>query len=469
MAGGSRTLKLSILADVSGLSKGLTQGNNEVESFGSKVTDFGKKAGIAFAVAGAAAAAYAGKLLADGVKSAIEDEAAQAKLATTLQNVTGATDNQISAIEKQITKTSLLYGVTDDDLRPSLDRLVRSTKDVDEAQKLQNLALDIAAGTGKDLQVVSEALAKAHDGNFAALKKLGGGIDENIIKSKDFDGATAALAKTFEGQATKQAETFSGKMDRLKIAFDEGKETIGGFVLDAITPLVDNIVNKIIPAVSDFVNGLGGEKGLKGIITEVGDLLKVTFQPIINGIKSAFDKIKDSVIKNKDEFKALFDFIKTYLAPFLGKVFGVAIDGIGTALSAIIDIVAKLINGFRTLAGFIGDVVDNIKNLINLIKNNPAVSAVSGLINSAFGGGKAAGGSVRGGTSYLVGENGAELFTPGSSGTITPNGALGGATYNITVNGALDGEGVARQIVDLLNRSQARGTQGASALAFTGV
>jgi hypothetical protein len=83
--GGSRTLKLSILADIDNLKKNLTTGSNEVEGFGSKVSDFGKKAAAAFAVAAAAALAYAGKLLIDGVKSAIADEAAQAKLATTFE------------------------------------------------------------------------------------------------------------------------------------------------------------------------------------------------------------------------------------------------------------------------------------------------------------------------------------------------------------------------------------------------
>ena len=468
MAGtGSRTLKLSILADIDNLKKNLDQGTTEVSNFGDKIGKFGKAAGLAFAAATAAAAAYAAKLLVDGVKSAIEDEAAQAKLETTLKNVTGATDKQIAAVEDQILKTELLYGVTDEKLRPSLDRLVRSTKDVDEAQKLQNLALDIAAGTGKDLQTVSEALAKAHDGNFTALKKLGGGIDENIIKSKDFDAATASLAKTFEGQATKQAETFAGKMDRLKIAFDEGKETVGGFVLTAITPLVENIVNKVIPAIQDFASGLGGEDGLKGVFTNIGDLLKNTFRPIIDGIEYAFNKVKDSLIENKDEFKALFDFLKDYIGPFLGNVFKIAIKGIGIALDAIIDTVAKLISGFRSMAGFIGDVVDNIKSLISLIKNNPAVSAIGGLIDSAFGGGRAAGGSVTAGTSYLVGEKGAEIFTPSSSGFITPNGGMGGNTViNLNVTGAIDPEGTARSIINVLNNSYYRGTNGAAALVF---
>jgi hypothetical protein len=259
--GGSRTLKLTILGDVDNLKKSLSQADDDVKKSSSGLGDFAKKAGLAFAAAGLAAAAYAGKLLIDGVKSAIEDEAAQAKLATTLQNVTGATNAQIKATEDYITKTSLAFGVTDDDLRPSLDRLVRSTKDVAEAQRLQQIALDVSAGSGKSLSAVSEAISKAYDGNFAALKKLGIPLDESIIKTKDFDGAMAALSATFDEQASIQADTFQGKMARLNIAFSEAKETVGSYILDAITPLLTAFVDKVIPAIQKFADGLGKTLG----------------------------------------------------------------------------------------------------------------------------------------------------------------------------------------------------------------
>ena len=433
---GSRTLKLSILADVDDLKKKLNQGADDVDGFGAKLGKFGKVAGLAFAAAGAAAAAYAGKLAIDGVKAAIEDEAAQTRLATSLKNVTGATDAQIKSTEAYILQSSLAFGVTDDKLRPPLDRLVRSTKDVEEAQKLQTLAINIAAGTGKDLQAVSEALAKAHDGNFTALRKLGGGIDENILKSKDFDAATAALSKTFEGQATKQAETFSGKLDRLKIAFDEGKETVGAFILDAITPMVDFVVKNVVPAIQAFAQGLGGGEGLKANLMTIIDVAKSIFIPVIQGIQFAFNKVKDAVMDNKENFKALFDFIKTYLAPFLGGALKLAIQGIGLALSVVIGFVGDLIGGFRTLISLAGKVGNFIGDI------NP------------FGGGKATGGPVSMGKTYLVGEKGPELFSPGSNGTIIPNKALGGTssgtTINISVSGAIDPASTARQIANLL-------------------
>ena len=319
MAGQSRTLKLSILADVDQLKKSLSAANDDVENSGSKIGEFGKKAGLAFAAAGVAAAAYAGKLLIDGVKSAIEDEAAQAKLALTLQNVAGATNATVAATEAFILKTSLATGIADDQLRPSLERLVRATGDVTAAQNLQTLAIDVAAGSGKSLEAVSNAIGKAYEGNVGALAKLGVGLSAAELKSMTFQEVTIALSETFAGQATEQAETFAGKMDRLKVAFDEGKETVGSFVLEAITPLVSGIGNKVIPAVSALADDIG--KNLAPVFANLATFFKEVlipifqswwsfiteivipgvvnvFQPILEGLFSAFGKIAKTIKNN---------------------------------------------------------------------------------------------------------------------------------------------------------------------------
>jgi len=458
-------VKITFDADFDELKRGVAGAQNEVQSFGDKMGKFGKMAGAAFAVASAAALAYAGVLLKQGVESAIADEQAQAKLATTLQNVTGATDAQIKAVEDQILKTSLLTGKTDDELRPSFERLVRATKDSDAALKLQSIALDVSAGSGKSLEAVTNAMAKAAEGNTASLAKLGVGLTSAQLKTMSMDEITKQLASTFANQASIQADTFAGKMARLKVAFDEGKETIGSFVLDAISPMIDTVVNVVIPAVAGFIDSIGGKEGLTSAFSGFVDGAKKLFIPIFEGIKFAFDKIKDAVMGNKDEFKALFDFLAKYVAPFLGGVFKLAIEGIGLAISVVIDLVGTLIGGFQKLAGFIDRVVDSIKALVKLVRDNPVVSGIGSVISSAFGGFRAAGGSVSAGTPYVVGERGAELFVPSSSGTIVPNGGMG-STINITVNGAIDAEGTARTIIDVLNRSNARGTLGANRFAF---
>ena len=460
---GNRTLKLSILADVDNLRKGLDGAEKDVQGFGDKISKFGKVAGAAFLAAGAAAAAYAGKLAIDGVKAAIEDEAAQLKLATSLRNVTGATEAQIKATEDYILQTSLAVGVSDEQLRPSLDRLVRSTQDVQKAQELQTLALDIAAGTGKDLTAVSEALGKAYDGNFGALKRLGVSIDESIIKNKDFDAATAVLADTFKDQASIQADTFDGKIRRLSVAFDEGKETVGAYILDAVTPLLEIVVQKVIPNLSKFAGELKDNLG-PAFNTIIG-IIKAIAIPVFQGLQYIFREVQSAIRDNSNElnsFKAfaqsVFDFVKTYLAPIFGTTLKLALMVVG-------EVVGNLVRLFANLFDKINDAFGAAVAFANFVTKNPVVQGITGFVGNIFGGGRAGGGPVTSGTTYLVGEKGPELFTPSTSGTIIPNGAgMGGNTFNITVNGAIDSESTARQIIDLLNQSQARGTGGAAAL-----
>jgi phage-related protein len=442
MATGTRALTLKLLADVDNFTKNLKGADKDVQTFGDKVSDFGKKAGLAFAAAGAAAVAYAGKLAIDGVKSAIEDAAAQTKLALTLKNVTGATDNQIAATEDYITKTSLAVGITDDELRPSLERLSRATGDLNKAQKLQAVAIDIAAGSGKSLETVTNALAKAAEGQTASLGKLGVGLTATQLKTMSFDDITAKLADTFENQASAKADTFQGKLTRLQIAFDEGKETVGAFILDAITPLVTLIVERVVPAIQEFTSNIGDE--LRPVIE--------IFKPILQGLRNAFNSVRDSLAENNDELtpffnlmKAIASFGKNTLAPILGETLGAAFTVLGK-------IVAGLINTFASFVDKITRIYNTIKDIINAIKS--AGSAVGNFFGGA---------SNSGGASYST----AMFSSPAP--TITPIDdsdnrlrARAGIT-NITVNGALDSESVARQIVSVLNDSQARGTLGSAA------
>lgn len=487
MAGqGSRTLKLSILGDVDNLKKSLNSGSQEVSSFGDKLGKFGKVAGAAFAAAGVAAAAYAGKLLVDGVKAAIEDEAAQAKLAGTLVNVTGATNKQIAAVESQITKTSLLTGITDDELRPSFERLVRATSDSDAALKLQAVAIDVAAGSGKSLEAVTNAMAKAQEGNAASLAKLGIGLSAAELKTMSMEEITAKLAETFGGQAAEKADTFAGKMDRLKVAFNEGKETVGSFVLDAITPMITGFVNNVIPTIQKLAEELGPKLTpvFETLTTYIKDFVIPTFQaiwafitdyvipalqsyltPIIDGLRSAFEKVTGKIEENREKlaplftlFKAIATFVRDVYAPVIGKILGAAFNTLGTAIGIVIDLFANLVS-------LVNSAFNAIKNIVNFIKNNPVTQAIGGAIDTVFGGGRANGGPVSGGTSYLVGERGPEIFTPKSNGSIIPNNAMGGGTViNLNVSGAIDPEGTARTIINVLNNSFYRGTNGANAL-----
>ena len=268
MARDNRTLKLSILADVDDLKKKLGEADKAVETNSSKIAEFGKKAAAAFAVAAAAAVAYGTKLAVDGVKAAIEDEQAQLRLANALKQATGATDAQIKATEDMILKTSLATGVADDKLRPALQRLAVSTKSTEEAQKLLTLALDISAASGKDLETVSNALGRAQDGNQASLGRLGLGLSKAELATLSFTEVQAKLAELYGGAAATNAETFQGKIDRLKVGFDEAKESLGTALLPAVEQFITFLNDKGIPTLNGFIAGLTGDKGLSAGLAE---------------------------------------------------------------------------------------------------------------------------------------------------------------------------------------------------------
>jgi hypothetical protein len=268
MARDSRTLSLKILADIDDLKKKLDQADNAVETNSQKIAAFGKKAAAAFAVAAAAAVAYGTKLAVDGVKAAIEDEAAQLRLANALRAATGATDAQIKATEDMILKTSLATGVADDQLRPALQRLAVSTKDTEEAQKLLTLALDISKASGKDLEQVANALGRAQDGNVTSLGRLGLGLSKAELSTLSFTEVQAKLAELYGGAAATNAETFQGKIDRLTVAFDEAKESLGFALLPFVEQFITFLNDKGIPTLNGFIAGLTGDAGLNAALTE---------------------------------------------------------------------------------------------------------------------------------------------------------------------------------------------------------
>lgn len=190
-----RTLKLALLADTAQFRSGLDKAQNDTQQFSNKIGDFVATAAKAFLALGAAVGAAAIKIGVDAVKAAIEDEKAQASLAQTLRNTVKATDAQIASTEEYIDATQRATGVADDQLRPSLQRLLVSTNDLTKAQQLQKLALDVAAGSGKSLQEVSDILAKAYDGNYKALKNLGVELKTSNTVTKTLKISKEDLAK----------------------------------------------------------------------------------------------------------------------------------------------------------------------------------------------------------------------------------------------------------------------------------
>ena len=499
MATGSRTLKLSILAETKDLVSGLKTASTETQSFGDKATEFGKKAALAFAVAGAAALKFGF----DAVKAATEDAAAQELLAKTINATTSATAAQVKGVEAYITKTSIAIGVTDDELRPAFGRLVKSTSNFEEAQRLLNLALDLSTATGKPLEVVTNALGRAYDGNTTALGKLGLGLDSNLLKSGDNDKIIRQLETTYSEFAEGAAETAAKKFERIRIATDEAKESIGAALLPIIEELSKYILNTAVPNLQAFVAGFTGDGSLDDAAIKASQSA-FNFGEQVKKVLKTVVQFKDVLIVTAAVIAGVFvvskiaagvtativlinSLIKAYnLLKASSIVAGVAsafalnpLLGVGAVALA-----ASVLAGANALAnrsntdtadlpgagggGFSGTMPDGTP-----FGTTPSKPASPSVPSVPFVPGVVAGSTTTTKPKIVVpvfdsgrAGNYPSSGFPGSDTSFDPNrvgmtSAGQAPTINLTVNGAIDSEGTARTIIDTLNNSFYRGTGGA--------
>jgi hypothetical protein len=436
-----------------------------------KLETAGQKAQFAIGKAAAPAAAALGVLAdfgGDAVKAFMEDDKAAQLLAKSLKNTTGATDAQIASVEKFITQTSIAAAVSDDELRPAMDKLVRGTGDVTEAQDLLNLALNISAGTCKDLGAVSDALSKAFNGQLGPLKKLDPALAGLIENGATTDEVFAALGNTFKGAASTSANTASGKMKSFSIQMGEFKESVGAAVMP--------IVEKLLPAFTAIGTWISNNVPLVVTLGAViGTLAAAVF--VINGALAAWAAVGavtaaiNAVMATS--FSALWVatgavIILAVIAALIAlqmkfDIFGKAIDGIKAGFLiwwGVVKFVFDAVKtGFGELANLGKAIFDGMggafKGVINAVLSAMEKGinfAIKGLNTILDGIDKAAGpwvnfgsipevklprlaegGIVNSATVAMIGESGPEAVIPLSKlGSMGFGGGGGGITVNVT-------------------------------------
>lgn len=476
--GVGRPLTILLQADTTGFAKGIQDAQTGVQKMSKSVNRAAQVASVALAGLTAVAVDFA--------KAAAEDEQSARVLAQTLKNTTGATEAQTQAVEDYISATSLALGIQDDKLRPSLGRLLRSTEDVAEAQKLLNLSLDISAATGKDVDAVANALGKAYDGNAVALGRLGLGVDSSILKSKDFGVVYDDLAKKFDGFAKTEAATTQGSFARLTVAVDEAKESIGYGLLPFVGPLADSLarlapiieqnseliltIGAVVGALSIAIIGLKfaliATNAIMVITTTIGAALKIGYLTLAaaTGSATAAQTLAELTYKKSIVALVAYNVAMAAQSAITGVVtaaqyalnLALSLNPIGLVVIAVAALGAAFVLAYKKIEPFrdlMDSIFQKIKNIGTAIKESPVGQAIA----KAFEGFRAAGGPVRQGKSYVVGEAGPELFTANTSGAISPSGSFGGGGgVNITINGAIDPEGVRRSLETLFQNSARR-------------
>jgi HPt (histidine-containing phosphotransfer) domain-containing protein len=206
----------------------------KTQSTGSKMGAGLKKAALpAAAVLGALGVAAIG-----ATKAALEDAAAQDKLAGVLERTTGATAAQVAATEDWISKQSMATGIADDELRPALAKLASATGSITKAQKELGVAMDVSAASGKSVAQTSAAIAKAHEGSMGALWKMVPGLKAATKGSKDMTVTMEALAKMTGGAMADSAATGAGQMKILAVQSAELQETLGAALIPVVSALL---------------------------------------------------------------------------------------------------------------------------------------------------------------------------------------------------------------------------------------
>lgn len=245
-------VKIDIAAEFTG-NKAFKQAETASQKMERSVAKLGKQLLGVFA---------ATKLISFG-KTAAKAFAADEKAARSLSLALANTGNAFRGIEVEafIADLQRATGVLDDNLRPAFRTLLTATGDVTKSQEGLRLALDISAGTGKDLGAVSMALSKAYGGQTTALSRLGAGLSKATLASGDMDEIIGELTKKFSGQALAAAEGYSGQMDRLAVASNNAKEIIGKDLLDAMSLIAGK-------------DGIGGATtAMEGLATEIGNVI----------------------------------------------------------------------------------------------------------------------------------------------------------------------------------------------------
>jgi hypothetical protein len=473
MAQASRALTLKLLADISDFTKGIDQSQKQTRTMGDNIKKFGKMAAVGLLAAGAAAGAFAVKAIAAG-EAAATSNARIEQINQSMGLFGASTDEVTESLIKYANETARATGIDQNAIKATQAKLLtfkEIAQTADEVngnfQRATKAAIDLGAagfGTAEDNAVsLGKALNDPIRG-ITALTRNGITFTESekerikvLVESNKVGEAQNMILAAIETQVGGTAEATANATDRMKVGLSQVTETIGLALLPAFEKVTAFIIDKVFPAFQQYV--LPAVKSLSDFIqNNFVPILNTVFIPIVRSLTKAFNTVRDSVTSNEEKLKPflalmknIFDFVKKYLVPIL-------VDGLGKALTVVANVVSTTISLFANLVNIINKAVSAIRAVASV------GSSIGGAIGNAlgFGGGRAMGGPVSSGTAYVVGERGPELFVPGRSGSIVPNGGRGGNTINLTVNGAIDSESTARQIVTILNDSFARGTLGAA-------
>jgi hypothetical protein len=244
-------------------------------------------------------------------KAFIDDEKAASRLAISVKNL--GLGFETPRIERYISELSAMSGITDDQLRPAMQRLLQTTGSVTKSQELLNQAIDISRGSGVDYETVVNDLSMAYVGNTKGLRKYSLGLSQAELKTMSFADVQSKFAATFKGSNAAYLDTYAGKFELINTAVGEASEKIGGALVESL--------------ISAFAAGDPQEfvAKIEGLATKIASMVAtavfgfkklyyLTSDQAILASLNPFDNYENDVVKIIDMqekmFRASFESIK---------------------------------------------------------------------------------------------------------------------------------------------------------------
>ncbi len=379
---------------------------------------------------------------------------------TTLANVqkqlkvTSGGLKELSDMANKAGASAVQLGFDDEDASRSFAKLFAVTKDTTQAQKEMALAMDLARYKGISLEEATQKLIMVHSGSTKELKTMGIAVTEGATAMDNLNSIT----KQVTGSSEAYINTTAGATEALQVQMGNLSETIG----EQLAPIFVDLLKTVSPVLLAFTQWVQDNPVLvKWIIIITGALAGLI--AVLSGVAIAISAVTlvaspwlliiGAIIL---AIGALI-FAGTQLYKEWGNIkelFKILIANIADYFKSGIDLIIGYFNNLMALVNSVMDKARSVASFVSSVASS-AYSAISSpiqTVSSYISGKKATGGNVSSGSSYLVGENGPEIFSPSASGLITPNNKLGGNSSNVVINitGTFLSEDAGRKVGDMI-------------------
>lgn len=497
MAGDWRTLKLEVLAETASFVKGMNAANKQTQTFGDKLADFGKKAALAFAAVGAAAGAMAVKIGKEAIQAASDLAETTSKVdvifgntAKTIQEFGAEAAASLGQTRTQAMNAAATFGIFGKSAGLAGDDLANfSTEFV-------TLASDLASFNNTSVDQAITALGAALRGESEPIRAYGVLLNDATLKAKAMEmgiysgtGTLTAQQKVLaahnvileqtkdaQGDFARTADGMANSQRILSARLEEAKIVLGTALLPIALQVVQLFTDKFLPIIERLAGSFGQPGGLLDNIKKTVGEMRENLQPILTALQTAFNSVSSAVDKNRGNFEAFFnliktlwEFFKTYFVPLLKNQVVNAITGIGTAFAAIVKVISPVIgfvsNAINGLLKLIDGAISRINGLIKaynsipLLPNLPTIQ--TGSTSGLSGSNTVSGASLPGGFTSSTPTIAPAPVVATSKTTATNTGTGQGTTINVNAPSIIDEDGFARAVNQALQNVVQRGTGGA--------